>query len=183
MQINDRSQNTRNIGILAAICFVCQVAFCPYIGIASGHPNFALILALIVSLSIGGRTAVICGFSAGLVFDLSTTGPIGLMAFLLTVMSYILGIEGRDRLGEDALLTIVPTVAATAAVSLAYNLTMLLVGQSVSVIDALVFRTLPTIILTLVCYVPFYLVNGRSRKAGGMSLGGSKGSRLNVPGK
>ena len=49
--------------------------------------------------------------------------------------------------------------------------------------DTRMVRTLPTIILTLVCYIPFYIVNGRSRKAGGMSLGGSKGSRLNVPGK
>ncbi len=183
MQINDRSKNQRSIGAIAAVCFVLQIALSPYIAVFNGHANFALIFALCIALTIGGKTSVISGFVAGLVFDLATTGPVGLMTFLLTVMSFVIGNEGRDHLSEGPGEAMLPAIVSIASVSLAYNVTMLLVGQSDSALDAIIFRALPTAVLTFVCFIPFAFVLGRNRKATGMNIGSRKGSRLNVPGK
>lgn len=181
MQVNDRTRNQRSIGLIAGICFVAQLALSPYLAIGAGHPNFMTVFAVVIALSIGGRTAVIMGFVAGLVFDLSSTGPIGLMALLLTIASYVLGTEVRDRMSDDVGESIVPAVVALVSASGLYCLATLLTGQSDSFVDAFVYRALPTAFLTVVAYLPFAFAMGRGRKSPGKSLGGRKASRLDVP--
>lgn len=181
MQVNDRSKNQRSTGVVALICFVCQLALSSYLGMANGHPNFALIFSIVIALSMGGRVAVISGFVAGLVFDLSSTGPVGLMALLLSVSSYILGSEMRDRYSDEVKDTLLPAGGTILAVSVAYNLTMLVVGQSDSLIDALIFRSLPTALLTALCYAPFAVLAGRGHKGSLLSFSRNKASRFEMP--
>ena len=95
MQINDKSHDTRGLIGLAAICAVCQLALAPNIAIANGHANFALVFAACYALTRGGDAAITAGFVSGLLFDLCSTGPIGLMAFILTLVSRFLGSEQR----------------------------------------------------------------------------------------
>ena len=176
MQVNDTNRNKRSIGWLALLCLVLQLAVAPNMGIGNGRINFALIFAGIVALTIGGRTGVICGFLGGLVFDLSTTGPVGLMALLLTVASFVMGIEVRNRLVEDYAPSIVVFLIHCFIVSLVYHLAMFLVGQADSVYDVFVLRTLPTFILTSVAFIPFAYFYSRGR-GNGPSLGtGGRGS-------
>ena len=80
MQVNDRNKNRRSIGLLALVSLLCHLILGPAIGIFGGHPNFALVFAGIVALSIGGNTGVAAGFAAGLAYDLTATSPVGLMA-------------------------------------------------------------------------------------------------------
>ena len=88
MRLTDRNRDVHNIVLLAIVCLVLQLALAPNIALLQGHANFACIFAMLIALSIGGRTGTICGFVAGILYDLSSTSPIGLMALLLTVMSY-----------------------------------------------------------------------------------------------
>lgn len=171
MQVKDKRRSWRGIAVLGIVCLVFQLALAPNISLGNGHANFALVFAAVVALTTGGGTGVVCGFLAGLIFDLSSTGPIGLMAFLLTAMAYPLGMEVRDRLAEDAYMTYLPVAVACLIVSFVYNLAMLLVGEASSVLDLIVFRTLPTALLTFVAYIPFALVLGHTRRAGGKRLG------------
>lgn len=181
MQVNDRSQNTRSISLIAAVCLVAEIAFAPYIALASGHPNFAFVFCAVIALTLGGKTGVICGFAAGLAFDLCTTGPVGLMAALLTLCAYALGVECRDRLSDDAVATLLPVIVADLSVALCYGIAMLVLGDSSSALDVIIFRVLPTALLTLVAYLPFAWLSGRGRKGPGSSLTGRRGSRYSVP--
>lgn len=171
VQVNDTNRNKRSIGRLALLCFVLQLALAPNIGFGDGRANFALIFAAVVALGIGGRTGVLSGFLAGLVFDLSTTGPIGLMALLLTVSSFLMGREGRNRLSEDSAASFVTFGVHDLLVCLAYHLTMLLVGQAQSLSDVVFARTLPTFVLTLVFFIPFALYYVRPGGGGTPGLG------------
>ena len=76
MQVKDSVRSRRDFGLLAVICLVVQIALAPNIALGNGRANMALVFAGLASLMIGGRTGVVCGFVAGLIFDLSTTGPI-----------------------------------------------------------------------------------------------------------
>jgi rod shape-determining protein MreD len=176
MQVNDSNRNRRHILLLALLCLVLQIAISPNVGIGDGRANFALVFAAYVALTIGGRTGVLCGFLSGLVYDLSTTGPIGLMALLLTVASFVLGMEDRNRLGEDPSGSVVIFLITCAATLAAYHLAMLLVGQSSSFVDVMVLRWAPTLLLTVIAFLPFAYVGAH---AGGspLSLGGGKRSR------
>ncbi|MCI1665290.1 MAG: rod shape-determining protein MreD [Atopobiaceae bacterium] len=179
MKVNDSNRSRKTLATLAVICGVLQVALAPNIGIANGRANFAFVLAVIVALRYGGRISILTGFGAGLFFDLTSSGPIGLMALELTVMSFLLGSEERDKLSEDPGASIQLTIIASVVVAILYNLSMMLVGQSVSVIDALFLRALPTALLSCIGFAPFmyFLSRGSSGprlhgRGGHSSMGG-----------
>lgn len=175
MQINDRTHDTRGLWVLAAVCALCQLAIAPNIALGNGRANFALVFAACIALSRGGSQSVVAGFFAGLFFDLSSTAPIGLMAFILTVCSYLLGGDGRNRMSGDFGPNVAVFTVSSLGCALAYSLAMLLVGSSSSIIDALVFRALPTAFLSVVAFLPFAYYFSRLRS--GSSLSGGRFSR------
>ena len=172
MQVNDSNKHRHDGLILAVVCLVLQVGLAPYISVANGHINFAFIYCALVSLTVGGSFGVALGFVAGLVFDLCTTGPIGLMTLLLTIAAFLMGMESRNRLQDDTSSAIILFVIVCVVVSLAYNLAMLLVGQAASVVDMFVYRSLPTFLLTCLAFIPFAYLFSR-----GSSHHGSMGGR------
>ncbi|MBP3892977.1 MAG: rod shape-determining protein MreD [Atopobiaceae bacterium] len=186
MQVKDTNRNRRDFGVLACICLVLQVAVAPNIALGNGRANLGLVFAGIASLLVGGRLGVLCGFLAGFVFDLSTTGPIGLMSFLLTIASFVLGIEARNRMADDFAGSMRLFSWMTLGVSLFYHVAMLLVGDATSLIDVVFMRTVPTAILTIIAFTPFaYVISHETGSA--LSLGGkpsksarSHGSRYDI---
>ena len=163
MQVADKNREAKGIALLAVVCAVLQLALVPNVGLGLGRANLALVFAALVALRFGGRAGVLAGFFAGLFFDLSTTGPVGLMAFCLSVVGFALGREERDRMAEGMSGSLVSFAAAALLVSLVYHLAMLLVGQGDSLLDAIVFRTLPTALLSIVAFVPFAWFFSRTR--------------------
>ncbi|MDM8270919.1 rod shape-determining protein MreD [Thermophilibacter provencensis] len=174
MIVADKNRDVRTCVVLAVVCLVLQLALAPNLGLGNGRANLALVFASLMALLMGGSRGVIAGFVAGLVFDLSTTGPIGLMAFCLTVSSFVLGLEGRDRMSGDFASSVALFSGASLIVSLVYHLAMLLVGQASSFIDVLFLRTLPTAVLSIAFFLPFAYYFARLRSSG-PSLGGRGG--------
>ena len=169
MLVADKNRDVRTCVVLAIVCAVAQLALAPNVGLGNGRANFALVFSSCVALLMGGRRGVVAGFVAGLFFDLSTTGPVGLMAFCLTVSSYVLGLEGRDRMSGDLGASVALFSASALAVSLVYHLAMLLVGQADSVVD-------PTAALSVVFFLPFAYYFSRVRSSGS-GLGSSRAAR------
>lgn len=173
MQVKDTGKNRRSSIVLAVVCFLLQVMVSPHIGMGNGRINFALVYAGVCALGVGGREAVACGFFAGLLFDLLSTGPIGLMAGLLTVFSFALGTEERNRFTDGFVSSLSAFGVGALLVSLAYHFTMTLVGDSANVIDLVMLRVLPTFALTFVGFLPFAYVQvhkvsgGRGRHVSG----------------
>ena len=186
MQVKDSNRNRRDYGMLAAICLVVQVALAPNIGLGNGRANMGLVFCGIISLAIGGRTAVISSFFAGLLFDLSTTGPIGLMSGLLTLGSFFIGGEARNRFADDFSGSMQLFSGFAGIISLIYHVTMLLVGDATNFLDVVFLRALPTTILTVIVFAPFAYLISRSTGSS-LSLGGKtpksahmRGSRYDI---
>lgn len=158
MQVRDKNKNRRSFGLLALICLFLQLAVAPHVGFAEGRANIAMVFTGVVSLSVGGGAGVLVSFAAGLVYDLSTTGPFGLMALLLTVMSYVLGSEERNRFADEPAESLTSFAASSLVALLMYHLTMLFMGASSSLIGALFMRTLPSYLLTLLVFAAFSYV-------------------------
>lgn len=178
MQVADRNREARATAVIAVVCLVAQLALAPNVALGNGRANFALVFAASVALSSPPDRAVVAGFLAGLVFDLSTTGPVGLMAFCLTIASFLLSGSGRERATGDLGLSVARFAVADAAVSLVYHLAMLLVGQSDSIVDALFLRAVPTAALTLVAFIPFAWYLCRARTPGSPLGRRGRGSHL-----
>ncbi len=155
MQVKDANKKRREVLVIGGLCLVLQLAMAPHICLGSGCANFALVYTGVVALSLGGRSAVIAGFAAGLMFDLTATTPVGLMALLLTLCGYALGIEERDRFGDGFVASLTSFGLGALAVLLSYHLAMILLGESSNMADILVARTLPSFALTFLCFLPF----------------------------
>ena len=174
MQVTDIGHNRRTLIILSLVCVFLHLAISPGIAISNGHPNFMLILAGSVALWLGGSTGVAFGFCSGLFFDLTTTGPVGLMAFLMCISSWLVGYSGRNRFAEGWAVPSLYFLAQNAAVSALYALAMILVGQASSPFETILYRAVPSIFLTSLFFLPFLLfLSGRP--------GGSKGIGRNTP--
>ncbi|MGI6755387.1 MAG: rod shape-determining protein MreD [Atopobiaceae bacterium] len=167
--------------ILALICFVLQLALAPNLTLGAGRFNFALIYAFCIAFLIGGRRAVIHGFMAGLIFDLATTGPFGLMTLLLCVMSYLLGLEGRNRFADGLGAALSSFAVSSFAVILIYHLTMLALGDASSLADVLIWRVLPSFALSFVAFCIFAWYFARDAAAG-VSARPKRGSHYSMKG-
>ncbi len=186
MQVKDSNKNRRDLAMLALICLLLQVAIAPNVALGNGRANMGLVFAGVVSLFVGGRVGVLSGFLGGLVFDLCTTGPIGLMSFLLTIASFAVGIEARNRFADDFKGAMRSFAIMASAVTLVYHLAMLVVGETTGFIDLVFLRTLPTMALTVAAFVPFAWFISHATGAA-LSLGGkpsksvrSRGSRYDL---
>lgn len=166
MRVADRNRDTRTTVVLAVLCLVLQLALAPNVGLGNGRANFALVFTACVAFSTGGRAAVIAGFASGLVLDLSSTSPIGLMALCLTVAGFALGSSVRERVAGDLGSSLVYVAVASLSVSVVYHVAMLLVGRTDSLVDALFLRALPSALLTLVAFLPFAYYFSRVRTHG-----------------
>ncbi len=166
MQIANKSRDNKSAVLLAVLCLVLQLAVSSNIGLGNGRANFALIFSACYALTQGGPRSVVVGFFSGLIFDLSATTPIGLMALILSVSSYLLGAEARNRMSGDFGGSVVLEALAALGTSVAYCLGMLISGQSSSIVDALILRALPMAFLTILFFLPFAYYYSRIRTSG-----------------
>lgn len=178
MQVKDSGKNRRGVIVLAVVCLLLQVMISPNVGMGNGRFNFALVFAGVYALAYGGKSAVVAGFLAGLVFDLISTGPIGLMSGLLTVFSYALGTEERNRFSDGLVAALSAFGVGSLVVVLVYHLAMILLGDATSVLDLMFQRVLPTFAMTFVGFLPFAYVQVRKASGSRGKHTGSKGMGL-----
>ena len=76
-------------GLGAVIAVLLQVVVAPNIALASALPNFVLAYALVLAVVRPDRTGPVLAFVLGLVFDLLGSGPVGAMAFLLVLVTFL----------------------------------------------------------------------------------------------
>jgi len=176
MQIKNTNKSRKSTVALAICCFVLQVAIASNIGLEHGRANLALVFCGVYALWKGGRKAVVAGFVAGVIYDLLTTGPFGLMAGLCTLVAYGLGIEARNRFVDGMMSAITSFGIASFIALLFYHLTMVFLGESSNIIDMFVLRTLPSFTMTFIAFLPFaYWRVRESSKSHGLGSG-SKGA-------
>lgn len=177
MQTIDKNTKKRLTIILSVVCAVLQLSLTPNISFFGGRANFMLILSALLAQLVGGTYGTVAGFLCGLFFDFCSTSPLGLMALLLTISSYVLGMEVRNKLNDDPRISITQFATVAAAVSTAYALALVMV-EGAGFIEALFVRALPTAIFTVICYLPFVTVLSRNR--GGFTLSSNRsGGRSN----
>ena len=129
------------IGSLVAI--LLQVILAPNIIIFQVMPNFILLYTLVVSMLIPLDSILIIAFILGLICDLLGYGPVGGMAFLLTLAAFaaqrLHAVFDSNSVGAPLLILIVLALL----VDLCYAIVLLLISTDISPMDAFVYRALP----------------------------------------
>lgn len=91
---NSGPSRGRLSGIVVA-CILLHLALAPQIHLFGGAFNFMLVLTVSLAISLDSRTMVYVGFFSGLLYDLTTTGPVGLMSLLLAMVGYGVALMSR----------------------------------------------------------------------------------------
>lgn len=98
------------------VAFLMQTSVLPAVGLSAAVPVvFAVIVLLGVVL--GGRTAAVCGFLAGLLLDVTGVGVLGVGALVGTLVG---AAAGRIRVDRWWLSGVPAAAALTIAAALAY---------------------------------------------------------------
>ena len=157
------------MGALILINFVIQTSILPHVAIFGVTPDTALVLIVCYGVLRGDVEGAIFGFSAGLVQDIFSGGPIGMFALFGLIIGYVSGKPFRDFFKDNYFLPFfIVVIAILFQQFMIYISSFLLLGH---LNLALYARTiiLPTAIYTASLSIPLYsllhIINGRVERS------------------
>lgn len=138
----DDTRSAVSIAVGAVVAVLLQLVLAPNIAVFGALPNFVLAYVLVMAVVRPDRTGPVLAFVLGLVFDLLGTGPVGAMAFLLTLAS-LLASRAFFSLDNDTLfIPVFILVVSFLVVELFYGAFLVGTG-SASVLEAFAYRAVP----------------------------------------
>ena len=131
-----------------------------FAGFSIGRGSAGLLLVTIVSLALlrGSVFGAVAGFAAGLLFDVSVYGQLGLTSLLLTLAGFWTGRYGETTGRDRAHAPFLSVVVITVLYELGGLFVRFLLGQPAPV-WRLLFDTLPgELLLNLILTAPIYML-------------------------
>lgn len=161
MIVNDPAKTRRETIIVASILLFLQLSLIPNIGIGNGRANLALVFVGYFCMGGDSSKAPIAGFCAGLLYDLCGTGPIGLMALLLTVAAWLIASSNQPKPVDDLGSAVAFFTPVALAIGLVYCTILMACGLESSLLEALFWHALPGAVLDVLCFAALIGALGR----------------------
>ncbi|WP_283171370.1 rod shape-determining protein MreD [Curtanaerobium respiraculi] len=137
------SREMKLIVIGGIVTVLLQVVIAPNIAIFQVVPNFMLVYSLVIAMLLPRDSVLVLAFALGLTSDLLGYGPVGGLAFLLTLAAFaaqrLHAVFGHDTVGAPLAILI----ALSLVVDILYAAFLLALSASLSPLDAFVYRALP----------------------------------------
>jgi rod shape-determining protein MreD len=147
-------------GALVALAAIVQVSIASSIEVADGHPDFVLVLVVVISLVRGPLFGACIGFTAGLVLDVASLETLGLSSLLLTLAGYWSGRFGDATTRSSAHPPFIAVALATIGVALGSAVLHFMLNDTVSASELFARVLLPTLALNLLLTYPLYRLAG-----------------------
>lgn len=125
------------------VAVVLQAGLAPYLAIGGVVPNFMLLVVVTLAFVEGPQAGAMCGFGAGLLFDLLGSGPVGPMTLVLTLTGYVTGLLQENMFAEGWLLPLTVLALASLGAEVAYGLILMLLGVGEPMIGTFFTKMLP----------------------------------------
>lgn len=180
MDLHDTSRSGSSTAIICVVALILQVALSPQIDLFGGRINFMLALSIVFAFSGDARRAVVAGFFCGLFYDLTASVPVGLMALLLTIGSFVLSNTPTAQVGAAPADTIRLSFLYCLVVCLIYAIALLIMGVRGDFVSAVIGHGLASAILTALASIPFLLLGGAAD--GGYRSFSARGGRSRIKG-
>ena len=159
------------VAVGAVVAVLLQVVVAPNIALFGAMPNFVVAYALLVAIVRPMAAGPVMPFVLGLVFDLVSGGPVGAMAFLLVLMTF-LAARAFAVLDNDTLfMPVTIFVVATFAAEMLYGALLIGLGLSASPVDAFLYRALPCTLYDCVVGLVLYPIIARLLASGAQDRG------------
>lgn len=149
------------VAIGAVVAVLLQIIVAPNIMLFSSMPDFVVVYVLIVAILRPHSAGPVLPFILGLILDLLGGGPVGAMAFLLVLASFVTSRTFAVLDNGTLFMPLVVFAAATLIVEFLYAVLLVATGVDMSLVDAFVYRVLPCTLFD--CVVGFILYPFLSR--------------------
>ena len=169
MKLKEPANGGRALTVACVLAVVLHIAVAPQLELFGGRINFMLIIAGIFAIMGDPHKAAVSGFCCGLCYDLLAAVPLGLMALLLTIATYVAcGFSRGIQLGLNGecmrLLGIM-----FAIVNCVYGVLLFAMGVQTNLFWAIVGHGISSTILTLIMSVPFLMLASSSMPQSGFN--------------
>jgi rod shape-determining protein MreD len=124
-------------GLAVALVVLLQGTLVARVPLPGGSPSLALLLVVGVALAAGPAAGLGCGFAAGLVIDLMSDHPAGVLAICLALVGFAVGLLETDPDRSAFWPMVVVGVSAAAAQLLFAALIGLLGNGGAAAVDQL----------------------------------------------
>ncbi len=115
-------------GLLVLSAAVLQTAVFARLPLPYGRPDLVLVLVAGIAMAVGPGPGTSVGFAAGLVCDLLSDHPAGMLALVFCLVGYVCGLM-PDASERSVLLPLAVVVAAAVAAGLAFAVVLAIVGS------------------------------------------------------
>lgn len=159
----------------AIVAVLAQIIIAPNIVVFSAMPNFIVAYVLVIAMVRPTDSVLVLAFVLGILFDLLGYGPIGGLALFLTLAAFIVMRIFRVIDLDNLFMPIVVFVGSVVVIELLYSVLLVVLGLSSDFLSALVYRTLPSVLLECIVGLIFYpillrlLSRGPDREAAQLS--------------
>jgi rod shape-determining protein MreD len=116
------------LAVLAVLAIVLQESVFGRLPLPGGRPNLVLVLVLAVALASGSSAGLAAGFGIGLLADLVSSHPAGVLALCFGVAGWLAGLLDADT-QRSVLRPLVVVAFAAAGTYLGYDALLHLVNQ------------------------------------------------------
>ncbi|MDR2108644.1 MAG: rod shape-determining protein MreD [Coriobacteriales bacterium] len=163
-----RAVRTLIIGLTALLA---QIIIAPNIRVANIVPDLVLVTVIIQAIRLPLVPATVFGFASGLLFDLISSGPFGLMALILTILALAISSLNKGTFTEHWVVEMLLVILATLFGELLYGVGQALVNPDLDFTGSLLHIVLPTTlydaVLGLVFLLCAHLLGRRTNNGGG----------------
>lgn len=145
----------------AVVVLLLQVVVAPYIHVFSAVPNFIVAYTCAMAVARSHSFGPVMPFVLGLLFDIVGGGPIGAMAFSLTLFTCVVSRVFSGANNDTAFMAIAFVALAVLLVDLSYGIFLLLFGYNASLFDAIAYRIAPCFVYDVIISLVAFLVARR----------------------
>jgi rod shape-determining protein MreD len=179
--------NIARLALFGVLACLAQIVIAPNIRIVTAVPDLVLITVIIQAIRLPQTPATVFGFVLGLLFDLTSSGPFGLMTLILTLLALLVSSLNKGTFTEHWIVEMLLMALAALFGELLYGVISVLINPDLDFIGSLLAIVLPTTlydaVIGAVILLIIHLLGGRDSGGygslgGGRSSGGLGGGRL-----
>lgn len=127
----------------AIVAVLLQVILAPNIALFGAVPNFLIVYALVVSMTLPTDGMLVMCFCLGLISDLLGYGPVGSLAFLLVLSGFFAGRMYQMFGNGQMIMALITLVVFAFLTNIFYAAFLIGLTSDVSFADAFLYRALP----------------------------------------
>lgn len=140
-------------GIVAVLL---QIIVAPSIALAAAVPNFIAVFCVVRAVAVPSATGSLMPFTLGLLFDLAGGGPVGAMALVLVLVTFLASRVYLALNNDTLFMPVAILIASVMLVEVLYGAVVVACGLGVSLGEAFLYRALPCMLYDCVIGLLFY---------------------------